>query len=70
MLLHCFHAVREVQSAHLQMRDVWSSRVSRSVCRVLCWLVECPTGCNLERRDKGNNSLHLDPDITAKVIGF
>ena len=37
------------------------------LCRVSSGVNECPFSCYLEGRDKGNDSLHHDADVTSSL---
>lgn len=50
----------------LRCTDAWISQYPSVLCRGSLFVYGCHTGCNLERRDKGNNSHSRDADLTDK----
>ena len=49
---------------------VWVSQAFRSAVQRPLLVNGSPTSCNLEGRDKGNNSLHQDADVTSPVFFY
>ena len=60
---------QEIQSTQLQMyRCMGLSGILVCCAENPLLVYRCPTGCNLEMRDKGNNSLHRNSDVTQDPI--
>ena len=69
LMLPWFHHLHKVQSTHLQMYrclDFSGVLVCHAESPLLVY--RCPTGFNLERRDKGNNSTYHDADVTSHLL--
>lgn len=70
-LLLWSHSLQEIQLTHLQMHTyVGLLGVLVRYAENPLLVYGCPTGCNLERRDKGSNSLSHDADVTFSVFYF